>query len=189
MSPRAIDLEPRRILLIPTIAAVDSSEPARRVGDAPKPLNCTQDGLRSEYTLSPPDVARRRAGRRKQTCFRRDRSARALQVFAGHSKIAAAPRYPDPEVLLMRTAPVAAGPPPVGAGRDRCRPDALCPLLRQEQHSLRFVPVVHLHDRPLRDLLLPGDREAPGACRQLRGERLPAESAPTCTTTCRSRCR
>ena len=49
------------------------------------------------------------------------------------------------------------------------------PVLRQEQHPLRQLRVAHLHDRPLRDLLLPGDRAAPRARRGLRRERLSAD--------------
>ena len=46
------------------------------------------------------------------------------------------------------------------------------PLLRQEPGQVRRLPVAHLHHRPLRDLLLPRCRRAPGADRQLRGERV-----------------
>ena len=39
-------------------------------------------------------------------------------------------------------------------------PDRLHPVLREEPHPLRHVPVAHLHHRSLRDLLLPGARTA-----------------------------
>ena len=57
----------------------------------------------------------------------------------------------------------------------RCRrANALRAVLRQEQDPLRQFRVAHLHDRPFRDLLLPGDQAAPGADHELRGERVSA---------------
>ena len=57
--------------------------------------------------------------------------------------------------------------------RRRCAdPDG--PILREEQHPLRSLPVVHLHDRSLRDLLLSRAGTASGARGGVRRERLPA---------------
>ena len=55
------------------------------------------------------------------------------------------------------------------------RPDAVRPVLRQEQHPLRQLRLADLHDRSLRDLLLPRDRAAPRAGRRLRRERVSAD--------------
>ena len=49
-----------------------------------------------------------------------------------------------------------------------------CPT-SEEPDPLRHVRLAHLHDRPLRDLLLPGDRAAPRAGGRLRRERVPAD--------------
>ena len=61
-----------------------------------------------------------------------------------------------------------------GAGLDALAQTPYVPVLRQEPDPLRQLQVEDLHDRPLRDLLLPGDRAASRAGRQLRRERLPA---------------
>ena len=81
-------------------------------------------------------------------------------------------RVPLPTRLIAGLA-VAAGS--CGHAERRRGADAVGPVLRQEQHPLRQVRVAHLHDRPLRDLLLPGDRAASRAGRRLRRERLPAD--------------
>ena len=60
------------------------------------------------------------------------------------------------------------------ARRRRIRADALRAVLRQEQDPLQQFRVAHLHDRPLRDLLLPGDRIASRTGHELRRECLPA---------------
>ena len=66
----------------------------------------------------------------------------------------------------------------IGSGRRarcrRIRPDALRAVFRQEPDPVQQFRVAHLHDRPLRDLLLPGDRAASRARHQLRRERLSA---------------
>ncbi len=87
----------------------------------------------------------------------RKRSARGPVTLAGVPLVAVAAA-----LLIGRT------------GRGCRRADAVRPVLRQEQDPLRQLRVAHLHDRPLRDLLLPGDRAAPRADHQLRRERLPA---------------
>jgi len=69
---------------------------------------------------------------------------------------------------------VAGRPLPRRASGRGLRAGALRPLFRQEQHPLRQVRVEDLHDRPLRDLLLPADRAASRARGRLRRERLPA---------------
>ena len=89
------------------------------------------------------------------------------------------------EVLLMRMRVPLAVPPGspvallVAAGLRSREPrrgaDAVGAVLRQEQHPLRQVRLAHLHDRSLRDLLLPGARAASRAGRRLRRERLPAD--------------
>ena len=81
----------------------------------------------------------------------------------------------DPEVLLMRTAPVVAAALVLSAlAGTAAAQTPFVPYFGKNNHPLRRFRVVHLHDRPLRDLLLPRDREAPGARRQLRGERVSA---------------
>ena len=87
-----------------------SASPALPSHDGPEALLSATS--RPDYDcsirLSPDGVAAARTARKMSYFFARGPSARALQGFAGHSKIAAAPRYPDPEVLLMRPAPVVA---------------------------------------------------------------------------------
>ena len=157
-----------------------SASPALPSHDGPEalPSATSRPDYDCSIRLSPDGVAAARTAR-EMSCFSRWPSARALQGFAGHSKIAAALRYPDPEVLLMRprVAVVAAALSSRrrSAGEPLPRADAVRPVLRQEQHPLRQLRVAHLHDRPLRDLLLPGARAAPRAHRRLRGERVSAD--------------
>ena len=70
------------------------------------------------------------------------------------------------------------GPPALvflgGAVEEAFGADAVRPVLRQEPDPVQRFQVAHLQDRPLRDLLLPGDRAAPRARHLLRGERVSA---------------
>ena len=61
----------------------------------------------------------------------------------------------------------------IGRRSDGPEADGLLSVLQQEQHSLRPVRLAHLHDRSLRDLLLPRARAPPGTGRRLRGKRVP----------------
>ena len=149
-------------------------------------------------------VAERGRGRRRQrTSARRCRKLPST-VFAGaravNSKIAAGfrptlsevPAYAHPRAPA-RSADASVALLVVCARRrprrHRRRANAVRALLRQEQHPLRQVRLAHLHDRPLRDLLLPGARAAPRAGRRLRRERLPADQRGPEARPARSRCR
>ena len=78
---------------------------------------------------------------------------------------------------------------PAGRGPAARGSDAVRPVLREEPDPLRQVRLAHLHDRPLRDLLLPGDRAASRAGRGLRGERVPADQRRPEARPARSRSR
>src|SRR2546428_6282184 len=74
--------------------------------------------------------------------------------FSAHSEV---PPYALARALAPcpRVSPAPRRPHCRPRGR-RCRANAIRPVFRKEQHPLRQVRLAHLHDRSLRDLLLPG---------------------------------
>ena len=75
---------------------------------------------------------------------------------------------PRPLIVLVVVLAVLVG------ARGRGGANRVRAVLRQEPDPLRQLQVADLHDRPLRDLLLPRDRAAPREDRRLRRERVSA---------------
>ncbi len=100
-------------------------------------------------------------------------------AFAGASRsqvrfafLPEVPAYASARVLVV-VAVVAADGRGVDGRHRRANP--VRPVLREEQHPLRQVRLAHLHDGPLRDLLLPRARAAHRTRGRLRRERLSAD--------------
>ena len=67
----------------------------------------------------------------------------------------------------------------LGGARDGVGANRVRAVLRQEPDPLRQLRVADLPDRPLRDLLLPGDRAAPRADRRATPRARISTSAPS----------
>ena len=166
---------------------VDAAAPGSRV------LQCPASGRPATVRRAPAGPSTLSGTSGHGSCdVRRDPTLRGLPALrARHRPVRSRRAFPRraarvtalEETLCARASCAAALAAAGHRARDRCRrrpgrrrerADAVRAVLRQEPDPVRQLQVAHLHDRPLRDLLLPRDRAAPRAGRRLRRERLPA---------------